>query len=378
MITNRSFWIELVQRVSAPVLKNAAQRTLVKNLPIKAPAKAFHPFDRTYLEAIGRCLCGITPWFEANVSSDEHKIQQEYLQLSHDTIVSICDPSSPDYHAFNSQNQFLVDAAFLSHALIRSPHALVGSFSHQERQLIIDELKRCRELKAHENNWLLFAALVECGIDILGEQAEFKAVEYAIQRHQEWYVGDGTYGDGPNYHWDYYNSFVILPMLVDCCDYFKEKNTRCSEYLNVTQEHLRRYASVQERFVAPDGTYPVIGRSIAYRSGAFQALAQAALQDNLDQHISMGQARCALSAVLDKTLGDDRNYDEDGWLELGLVGKQIDIVEGYLSTGSMYLCNAIFLPLGLDHDHAFWSEPDCDWTSKKAWAGQRITIDHAI
>ena len=214
MESKRSYWVNMLQRVSAPVLKNAAQRTLVKNLPIKAPKSARAPFDRTYLEALGRCLCGITTWFEASVSSDEHKIQQEYLQLSHDAILSLCDPNSPDYHPFNSQNQFLVDAAFLSHALLRSPQALVGSFNDSERQSIIDALINCRELKAHENNWLLFAALVECGIDILGGTADLTPVRYAIQRHQEWYVGDGTYGDGPHYHWDYYNSFVILPMLV--------------------------------------------------------------------------------------------------------------------------------------------------------------------
>ena len=30
-----------------------------------------------------------------------------------------------------------------------------------------------------------------------------------------WYKGDGVYGDGPPFHWDYYNSFVIQPMLLN-------------------------------------------------------------------------------------------------------------------------------------------------------------------
>ena len=33
-----------------------------------------------------------------------------------------------------------------------------------------------------------------------------------------------------------------------------------------------RYAAVQERLIAPDGTFPALGRSIAYRCGAFHLL----------------------------------------------------------------------------------------------------------
>ncbi len=44
------------------------------------------------------------------------------------------------------------------------------------------------------------------------------------------------------------------------------------------QARATRYAAVQERLIAPDGSFPPIGRSIAYRCGAFHALAQAALR----------------------------------------------------------------------------------------------------
>ena len=43
-------------------------------------------------------------------------------------------------------------------------------------------------------------------------------VDYAVRQHEQWYKGDGAYGDGPEFHWDYYNSFVIHPMLVDVLD----------------------------------------------------------------------------------------------------------------------------------------------------------------
>ena len=48
-------------------------------------------------------------------------------------------------------------------------------------------------------------------------------VDYALRQHDQWYKGDGAYGDGPAFHWDYYNSFVIHPMLLDVLDVFRDK-----------------------------------------------------------------------------------------------------------------------------------------------------------
>ena len=48
----------------------------------------------------------------------------------------------------------------------------------------------------------------------MGERCAMRR-DYAVREYQQWYVGDGVYGDGPHFHWDYYNSFVIHPMLVD-------------------------------------------------------------------------------------------------------------------------------------------------------------------
>src|SRR6188768_830196 len=103
-------------------------------------------------------------------------------------------------------------------------------------------------------------------------------IDYAVRAHQQWYVGDGLYGDGPTLHWDYYNSFVIQPMLLDvlatCGDALPAWQTMAPKIT----ERARRYAAILERLIAPDGTFPAIGRSIAYRCGAFQLLAQMALR----------------------------------------------------------------------------------------------------
>jgi hypothetical protein len=52
--------------------------------------------------------------------------------------------------------------------------------------------------------------------------------------------------------------------------------------------------------------------------------------------------------------------------------------EDYINTGSLYLCTAVFLPLGLPADDSFWTSPARDWTAKKAWNGEDVGADHAI
>jgi hypothetical protein len=53
-------------------------------------------------------------------------------------------------------------------------------------------------------------------------------------------------------------------------------------------------------------------------------------------------------------------------------------MERYICRGSLYLCCAVFLPLGLPAGDPFWSAPAADWTSKRAWAGQDLPPDHAL
>lgn len=96
-------------------------------------------------------------------------------------------------------------------------------------------------------------------------------------------------------------------------------------------------------------------------------LSQAALEHLLPGDTAPAQVRCALTAVLRKAMGADTMFDEEGWLLPGIYGHQPQLAEFYISTGSLYLCMSVFLPLGLPAADAFWSGEDCEWTSRKIW-----------
>ena len=136
-------------------------------------------------------------------------------------------------------------------------------------------LKSSRIIKPGESNWLLFSATIEAALWQFTGECEMKPIEYAVQRHEQWYLGDGTYGDGAEYHWDYYNSYVIQPMLLEVVRVCAEKQHPLGKLRPKILARAQRYAAVQERLISPEGTFPVIGRSSAYRFGALQVLAEA-------------------------------------------------------------------------------------------------------
>ena len=189
--------------------------------------------------------------------------------------------------------------------------------------------------------------MIETFLASIGEAWQPQPIETAIRAFEQWYVGDGAYGDGAEFHWDYYNSFVIQPFLLDVLEHIGKVSNRWAEPLGAVRQRARRYAAVQERLIAPDGSYPAIGRSITYRCGAFQLLAQMALRDELPEDIKPPQVRAALTAVIRRTLGAADTFDADGWLRVGLAGHQPGLAEPYISTGSLYLCTFCLFAAGV-------------------------------
>ncbi|MDF3059767.1 MAG: hypothetical protein K0R17_3982 [Rariglobus sp.] len=216
----------------------------------------------------------------------------------------------------------LVDAAFLAHALLRAPQALFASLPEVTRERLHAALRSTRTVQPGFNNWLLFSAMVEAALLRFTGEVDLMRIDYAVRQHEQWYKGDGAYGDGPNFHWDYYNSFVIQPMLLDVLDVAAPRSDAWKKLLLSVRDRARRLAAVLERLIAPDGTFPPIGRSLAYRCGAFQHLAQMALQHDLPDETTPAQARCALDAVIRRTLDVPGTFDAAGWLRIGVHGSQ--------------------------------------------------------
>lgn len=375
----REFFVSSLVKIGDPVLTALSKNQLKELMPVeKSPGAWDDRTHVTYLEAFGRLLSGMAPWLELGVDeTTEGKLRAKYIDLAQKCIHNATDPNAVDYMNFVKDKQPLVDAAFFAQALLRAPKQLWEPLDATTKQNVINALKSSRVITPYQSNWLLFASMVETAILKFDKEEDKERLHNALEEHKKWYLGDGTFGDGPDFHWDYYNSFVIHPMQLDILKTLNEKNEDHKEGFKTEIDRARRYAAIQERLISPDGTYPPIGRSLAYRFGAFQLLSQIALWKELPKEVAPAQVRSALYTMIYNQLNVSGTFDKKGWLQIGIYGHQPNIGEGYISTGSLYLCTQAFLVLGLPATDSFWSDGYQPWTQKKIWSGQEIAIDHA-
>lgn len=381
---DRRWWVSVLDRLARPVLEALAARELKVRMPIEArPGMRDDRAAFSHLEALGRLSCGMAPWLEVRgVGAEEEALRARYAALTAEAIDAATDPSSPDYMNFGVVGrQPIVDAAFLAQAVLRAPGALWEALPARVQDNLAQALRAAGDVLPYFNNWLLFSATVEAALMRCGRRWDRMRVDYALRQHMQWYVGDGAYADGPEFHWDYYNSFVIQPMLVDVLRAVGDEEPEWARMRPAVLARARRYAAVQERMISPEGALPPLGRSLAYRFGALHALAQSALLDDLPREpepVSPAQVRCAMSAAIRRMIDAPGTFDENGWLTIGFAGHQPGLGETYISTGSLYLCAAGLLPLGLSPTHSFWADPPADWTARRVYAGLDASADAAL
>ncbi|RBL92522.1 DUF2264 domain-containing protein [Chitinophaga flava] len=382
-VNDREYNLNLLLRICDPVISSLAKGQLKATMPTAVAPHYGKPVDKvTYLEAFGRTLAGLAPWLELgpdNTMEGSRRILM--LEKTQKAIAMAVDPASPDFMNFTNKfdPQPLVDGAFMAHGLLRAPEWLWEPLSDTTKQQVIEAFKSLRSIKTFStNNWVLFAAMIEVALLQFNGGWDRKPVDFAIEKIMEWYKGDSMYGDGAHFHYDYYNSFVIQPMLVDVLKVLVDHQEGSKEQYELALKRMQRYGVILERQISPEGTFPVVGRSMPYRNAAFQALTQLVLQGKLPPELTPAQVRCALTAVNKRIFDTPGTFDKNGWLQIGFCGHQPEIADVYTSTGSLYLCTTGFLDLGLRAHHPYWSSPAAEWTAQKAWTGKTINKDHSL
>lgn len=376
-LKDRGYWVDVVRRVAGPVLRAAAEGRLRRDLSTTGPAD--NEARKTY-EAVGRTLAGIAP-FLAGEGGDaaEASHRGSLIELARRSVANVADPASADYvFGDGVVLPHVVDAAYLAHAVLRAPAVLWEPLAESERDRLVAILVQTRVQKPVFNNWLLFSGIVEATLRTLGRGWDPMRVDYALRQHDQWYLGDGHYGDGPAYHADYYNSFVIHPMLLDTAEACRDHDPAWAKIAERARVRMLRYAAVQERLISPEGTLPPIGRSLAYRFGALHALGQVALRGELPEPLTPAAVRSAMTAVVRRQVEATGTFDDGGFLRVGVCGHQPSLGEVYISPASCYLCLCGLLPLGLPPNNPFWSDPAEPWTAQRVYGGEDVTRDVAL
>ena len=382
--SDRELWAGILYQMAAPVLSNMSEGKLQENMLVElSPTWDGRDKRVTYMECFGRLMAGLAPWLSLpDDDTAEGKQRKQLREWALKSYAQSVDPESKDYLLWRKEGQPLVDAAYIAESFLRGYDALWVPLDDLTKQRYIAEFQQLRRVDPPYTNWLLFSSTVECFLKKAGAQTNYYRITSALRKVDEWYVGDGWYSDGEDFAFDYYNSFVIHPMYVECLEVMTNGgkqniwNVKGGNFPNALKR-MQRFGMILERFVSPEGTFPVFGRSITYRTGVLQPLALLSLRGWLPKELPAGQVRAAMTAVIQRMFGDNRNFNAEGYLTLGFNGSQPNISDWYTNNGSLYLASLAFLPLGLPADAPFWTDAPQPWTSKKAWGGEDFPKDHA-
>lgn len=281
-ISDREYWAQMAYKIAAPVLSNMSKGELKKNMQVEiSPTWDGRSKDVTYMECFGRLMSGIAPWLSLpDDDTEEGKMRKQLREWALKSYAHAVDPDSPDYLLWRNEGQPLVDAAYIASSFLRAKDQLWEPLDEVTKQRYIKEFQLLRRIDPPYTNWLLFSAMIESFLMEADAQYDLFRIHTAVRKAEEWYVGDGWYSDGETFAFDYYNSYVIQPMFVQVMQTVNDHKVilhdRSLEMQKKTEDlakkRMQRFGMILERFISPEASFPVFGRSMTYRLGVFQPL----------------------------------------------------------------------------------------------------------
>ncbi|MBO9623415.1 MAG: DUF2264 domain-containing protein [Sphingomonas sp.] len=381
--SDRRYMVDLLEKMAAPVLGPMSEGRLQAGWkPELSPTWDGRNPKVGYLEAFGRLISGIAPWLALpDDDSAEGKLRAKLRRQALASYAHSVDPASPDYLLWRAEGQPLVDSAYFTNAFLRAPKQLWDPLDPTTKKRVVEEIKGLRRVPPPYTNWLLFAAMNEAFLLSIGEQWDPIRIDLAVRKINEWYVGDGWYADGPHFHFDHYNSYVIQPMLVEILEVLVATGAKFNalnppELLDQATKRMQRFGEHLERLIGPDGAYAPIGRSLTYRTAVFQPLGLLAWRKKLPQSLPEGQVRAATLAAQRAIFRNPSNFTPEGYLTIGFAGHQATLGDIYSNAGSMYIAAESLIALGLPAQDSYWIVPALPWTTRKAFGGQPFPKDY--
>ncbi|HWG28118.1 DUF2264 domain-containing protein [Actinospica sp.] len=298
------------------------------------------------LEAVSRLLWGLAPLAAG---------QGEYRgwEPIRAEIAVGTDPNHPGFWGWPGEfDQRIVESAALGFALALCPQELWQPFDPAQRARFADWLRAASRARAVDNNWRLFATLVNLGLKSVGEPFDAEITTAAFRRVDEFHHGGGWYADGPgDAAFDHYNPWAIhfyglLNAALGGCD---------AEAAGTVRQRARDFAPEYLRWFAADGAGLAFGRSLTYRFAQAAFFGAMAFAD--EPGPGWGVLRGAWARQIRSWSGQPV-LNGDGTLSIGYAYPSLLMSEQYNAAGSPYWALKAFLPLALPATHPFWTHPE--------------------
>ncbi len=259
------------------------------------------------------------------------------------------DPNHAEYWGDPlDRDQRLVEMAAIGLALLMVPAEVWEPLSVQARARFADWLGRINTLGIVDSNWLWFLVLVNLGLRNVGAAYDEHAMRTALDRLDEFYLGEGWYSDGMTSQRDYY-----IPFAMHYYGLIYAKFAQADDPERAAALRTRAVAFAQDfvHWFAADGAALPFGRSLTYRfaQGALWGALAFADVEALPWGVIKGLALRHLRWWSRQPI-----FAPDGTLSIGYAYPNLNMAEQYNSPGSPYWALKYFLPLALPETHPFW------------------------
>jgi hypothetical protein len=251
-----------------------------------------------------------------------------------------------------TRDQRLVEMAALGLALLLTPEESYHSLPGATRSQLATWLNQINRAEFPDNNWLFFRALVNLGLQNVGAPHDLKTTQTALDRLEQFYLGDGWYFDGENAGRDYYIPFAFHFYSLIYAKHAAPSDPARSQRF---KERAKQFAAQYIYLFDARGRAIPYGRSLTYRfaMGAFWGALAYANVKALDWGTLKGLYLRHLRWWQQQPIRDG-----EGLLSIGYGYPNLLMAESYNSSSSPYWAMKAFLPLALPETHPFWQSEE--------------------
>ena len=298
------------------------------------------------IESFSRPLWGLAPYYACKKEQKDDSFAKIYREgFSNGT-----NPSSSEYWGEISDfDQTIVEMAAMGLCLIIAPDTFFFGLSETEQNNLAKWLYEINFHKTGNNNWRLFAVMVNCGLKNVGKQYSSETIENAMAEIDKWYLGDGWYSDGAVDRCDYYTAFAIHFYSLIYAKFIENTEPDKS---NTLKERAGKFAKSYIHYFSFDGEAVPYGRSLVYRFA--QVSFWSALLWADCSPFSVGVVKGIINRNLKYWLNSPI-FDESGILTIGYKFPNLLMSDDYNAPGSPYWAMKAFLFLALPENHEFYS-----------------------
>jgi hypothetical protein len=298
------------------------------------------------LEGFSRVLWGLAPLTAGGMDLELWEIYLEGIKNG-------TNPFHEEYWGqINDYDQRIVEMAAMGLAIALVPEKIWEPLDELQKKNFGDWLFQINDHKSYDCNWLFFGVIVNIGLKSVGARYDAHNTANALNKIDEFYIGDGWYSDGINGHSDYYVPFAMHYYgLV----YSKLMEKEDPERSKLYRERAAIFAKDFIYWFSEDGSALPYGRSLTYRfaQNAFWGALAFADVDVFSPGVIKGIILRNLRWWFKQPI-----FDANGILTIGYTYPNLIMAENYNSPGSPYWALKSFLPLCLEETHPFWSSEE--------------------